>query len=228
MTDRNAQGLSGDPLRVLLVDDHPTFRAGLRALLSTDPRLAIVGEASTGAGAITAVASTSPDVILMDVSMPGIDGVEATRHIIDAAPGVAIIVLTMHDDDGTVFAALRAGARGYLLKGASRAELLRAIHAVAAGEALFGPAIARRMVAYFGRPLPATAPPFPELTEREREILELVAGGRSNPEIADALGTAPKTVRNHVSNIFAKLHVRDRSEAIVRARDAGMGDPPPA
>lgn len=228
MTHPGPGDAGGDPLRILIVDDHPAFRAGLRALLSTDPRLAIVGEASTGAGSITAVASTSPDVILMDVSMPGIDGVEATRHIIDAAPSVAIIVLTMHDDDGTVFAALRAGARGYLLKGAPRAELLRAIHAVAAGEALFGPAIARRMVAYFGRPMPASAPPFPDLTGREREILDLVAAGRSNPEIADALGVAPKTVRNHVSNVFTKLQVRDRSEAIVRARDAGMGDPPPA
>lgn len=228
MTTPTTPGLTGDALRLLIVDDHPTFRAGLRALLATDPRLLIVGEASTGAGAIMGAASTSPDVILMDVSMPGVDGVEATRRIIDAAPGVAIVVLTMHDDDGTVFAALRAGARGYLLKGAPRVELLRAIHGVAAGEALFGPEIARRMMAYFGRPLPATTPPFPELTEREREILERIAAGRSNPEIAHDLGVAPKTVRNHVSNVFAKLQVRDRAEAIVRARDAGMGDPPRA
>ncbi|MEO6207860.1 MAG: response regulator transcription factor [Candidatus Limnocylindrales bacterium] len=228
MTDPTTSRPSGDRLRVLIVDDHPTFRAGLHALLATDPRLLIVGEASTGAGAITAAASTSPDVILMDISMPGVDGVEATRRILDAAPGVAIVVLTMHDDDGTVFAALRAGARGYLLKGAPRVELLRAIHGVAAGEALFGPEIARRMMDYFGRPLPTTKPPFPELTEREREILEGVASGRSNPEIARDLGVAPKTVRNHVSNVFAKLQVRDRAQAIVRARDAGMGDPPPA
>ena len=228
MTDLTQSRATGEQLRVLIVDDHPTFRAGLRALLMTDPRLVIVGEASTGAGAITAVASTSPDVILMDISMPGVDGVEATRRIIDAAPGVAIVVLTMHDDDGTVFAALRAGARGYLLKGAPRVELLRAIHGVAAGEALFGPEIARRMMAYFGRPLPVTTPPFPELTEREREVLERIAAGRSNPEIAGDLGVAPKTVRNHVSNVFAKLQVRDRAEAILRARDAGMGDPPRA
>lgn len=228
MTDPTTPSPTADPLRVVIVDDHPTFRAGLRALLATDPRLVIVGEASTGAGAITAVASATPDVILMDISMPGVDGVEATRRIIDAAPGVAIVVLTMHDDDGTVFAAMRAGARGYLLKGAPRVELLRAIHGVAAGEALFGPEIARRMMAYFGRPLPAAAPPFPELTEREREILERIAAGRSNPDIARELGVAAKTVRNHVSNVFAKLQVRDRAEAIVRARDAGMGDPPPA
>ena len=214
------------PLRVLIVDDHPPFRAGLRALLVTDERLVVVAEASTGAAAIAAVASSAPDVVLMDVHMPGVDGVEATRRIIDAAPHVAIVVLTMHDDDGTVFAALRAGARGYLLKGASRAELLRAIHAAAAGEALFGAAIARRMVAYFGRPAPAAAPPFPELTGREHEILELVAAGRSNTDIADGLGVAPKTIRNHVSTIFAKLQVRDRAEAIVRAREAGLGEPP--
>lgn len=216
----------GEALRVLIVDDHATFRAGLRALLLTDERLRVVAEASTGAGAITAVASSAPDVVLMDVHMPGVDGVEATRRIVDAAPHVAIVVLTMHDDDGTVFAALRAGARGYLLKGAPRAELLRAIHAAAAGEALFGPAIARRMMAYFGRPAPAAAPPFPELSIREREVLEFVAAGRSNADIADSLGVAPKTVRNHVSSIFAKLQVRDRSEAIVRAREAGLGGAP--
>jgi DNA-binding NarL/FixJ family response regulator len=214
------------PLRVIIVDDHPPFRAGLRALLVTDERLVVVAEASTGAAAIAAVASSAPDVVLMDVHMPGVDGVEATRRIIDAAPHVAIVVLTMHDDDGTVFAALRAGARGYLLKGASRAELLRAIHAAAAGEALFGAAIARRMMAYFGRPAPAAAPPFSELTGREHEILELVAAGRSNTDIADRLGVAPKTIRNHVSTIFAKLQVRDRAEAIVRAREAGLGEPP--
>jgi DNA-binding NarL/FixJ family response regulator len=226
MTDATIGPPGGEPLRVLIVDDHPTLRAGLRALLATDERLRVVAEASTGAGAITAVASSSPDVVLMDVQMPGVDGVEATRRIVDAAPHVAVVVLTMHEDDATVFAALRAGARGYLLKGASRAELLRAIHAAAAGEALFGPAIARRMMAYFGRPAPSAAPPFPELTVREREILELIAAGRANADIADTLGVAPKTVRNHVSTVFAKLQVRDRAEAIVRAREAGLGEPP--
>jgi len=212
------------PLRVLIADDHAGFRAGLRALLATDQRVRVVGEASTGEGAIAASASLTPDVVLMDVSMPGTDGVEATRRIVDDAPHVAIVVLTMHDDDETVFSALRAGARGYLLKGASRAELLRAVHAAASGEALFGPGIARRLMTYFGRPVPSAAQPFPELTEREREILDHVAAGRSNAAIAQLLGVAPKTVRNHVSNIFSKLQVRDRSEAIVRARDAGLGD----
>jgi DNA-binding NarL/FixJ family response regulator len=211
------------PLRVLLVDDHAAFRAGLRSLLATDPRLSVVGEASSGSAGIVAVASMSPDVVLMDVSMPGVDGIEATRAIVDAAPHVAVVVLTMHDDDATIFAMLRAGARGYLLKGAKRDELLRGIHAAAAGEALFGPEIARRMVAYFGRPMPSEAPPFPALSVREREILDGIAAGRSNAELAAALQVAPKTIRNHVSNVFAKLQVRDRAEAIVVARDAGMG-----
>jgi DNA-binding NarL/FixJ family response regulator len=225
MTDPTMLGPLGEPIRTLVVDDHAAFRAGLRALLATDDQVRVVGEASTGSSAIAAVASMTPDVVLMDISMPGIDGVEATRRIVDTAPHVAIVVLTMHDDDETVFAAMRAGARGYLLKGAPRAELLRAIRAAAAGEAIFGAAIARRMVAYFGRPMPRAAPPFPELSERERAILERIAAGRSNPEIADELGVAPKTVRNHVSNVFSKLQVRDRAEAIVRAREAGMGEP---
>ena len=226
MSDATVDDARADPIRILIVDDHATFRAGLRALLATDGRVRVVGEASTGAAAISAVASTAPDVVLMDISMPGVDGVEATRQVVDRAPHVAVVVLTMHDDDSTVFAAMRAGARGYLLKGAPRAELLRAIHSVAAGEAIFGAEIARRMMAYFGRPAPQATPPFPELSEREREILERVAAGRSNPDIARSLGVAPKTVRNHVSNIFSKLQVRDRAEAIVRAREAGMGEPP--
>ena len=156
--------------------------------------------------------------------MPGLDGIEATRRIVDAAPHVAVLVLTMHDDDETVFAAVRAGARGYLLKGAQRAELLRAVRAVAAGEAIFGPGVARRLMAFFARPAPRPDPDaFPELTEREREILELIARGRSNADITASLVLSPKTVRNHVSNIFAKLQVRDRAEAIVRAREAGLG-----
>ena len=165
----------------------------------------------------------------MDVNMPGIDGIEATRRIVDGSPHVAVLVLTMYDDDETVFAAVRAGARGYLLKGAQRAELLRAVRAVAAGEAIFGPGVARRLMAYFARPAPRVdSAAFPELTEREREVLELIAQGRSNPDITATLGLSPKTVRNHVSNIFAKLQVRDRAEAIVRAREAGMGSRPPA
>jgi DNA-binding NarL/FixJ family response regulator len=211
-------------VRVLIADDHAAFRGGLRALLETATDIVVVGEAATGAAATSAAATRQPDVVLMDVNMPGMDGVEATRRIVDASPHVAVLVLTMHDDDETVFAALRAGARGYLLKGTQRAELLRAVRAAAAGEAIFGPTIARRLMAYFARPAPRVDPAaFPELTDRELEILELVARGLSNPTITAELGLSPKTVRNHVSNIFAKLQVRDRAEAIVRAREAGMG-----
>jgi DNA-binding NarL/FixJ family response regulator len=214
----------GDTTRVLVADDHPAFRAGLQALLGTAGDVAIVGEAATGEDAVSLALGLQPDVVLMDVNMPGVDGVEATRRIVDAAPHVAVLVLTMHDDDETVFAAVRAGARGYLLKGASRSELLRAVRAVAAGEAIFGPGVARRLMAYFARPAPRPDPAaFPELTGREREILDMVARGHSNADITAELVLAPKTVRNHVSNIFAKLQVRDRSEAIVRAREAGMG-----
>jgi len=209
---------------VLVADDHAAFRAGLAALLETADDVDLVGEAASGDEAVAAVASRHPDVVLMDVNMPGLDGIEATRRIVDAAPHVAILVLTMHDDDETVFAAVRAGARGYLLKGAQRAELIRAVHAVAAGDAIFGPGVARRLVDFFARPAPRPDPEaFPELTEREREILELIARGRSNAEITSSLVLSPKTVRNHVSNIFAKLQVRDRAEAIVRAREAGLG-----
>ena len=213
-----------EPTRVLVADDHAAFRAGLRTLLETDPQLVVVGEAETGEETVAATRRLHPDVVLMDVNMPGLDGIEATRRIVAVAPHVAVLVLTMHDDDETVFAAVRAGARGYLLKGARRADLLRAVRAVTAGEAIFGPAVARRLMAYFARPVPRPDPvAFPELTEREREILDMVAAGRSNADITATLVLAPKTVRNHVSSIFSKLQVRDRSEAIVRAREAGMG-----
>jgi DNA-binding NarL/FixJ family response regulator len=211
-------------IRVLVADDHGSFRAGLRALLATAPDLEVVGESATGEAAVVEAEEVQPDVILMDIDMPGLDGVEATRRIVDALPHIAIVVLTMLEDDETVFSAVRAGARGYLLKGAQRTEILRAVRAAASGEALFGPGVARRLVDFFARPAPAADPAaFPELTVREREILELVARGRSNTEITQALVLSPKTVRNHVSNIFSKLQVRDRAEAIVRAREAGMG-----
>jgi DNA-binding NarL/FixJ family response regulator len=211
-------------IRVLIADDHAAFRGGLRALLDTVEDVVVVGEAETGDATVDAVRTLQPDIVLMDINMPGIDGVEATRRIVDAEPHVAVLVLTMHDDDETVFAAVRAGARGYLLKGAQRSELVRALRSVAAGEAIFGPGVARRLTSYFARPAPRSDPEaFPELTDREREILDMVAAGRSNGEITATLVLAPKTVRNHVSNIFSKLQVRDRSEAIVRARKAGMG-----
>jgi DNA-binding NarL/FixJ family response regulator len=213
-----------DPIRILVADDHAAFRAGLVDLLGTTAGIHVAGEVGTGEAAVDAVGALQPDVVLMDVNLPGIDGVEATRRIVDAHPHVAVLVLTMDDESETVFAAIRAGARGYLLKWAPRAELVRAIGAVAAGEAIFGPAIARRLVTFFDRPAPRPDPAaFPELTEREREILELIARGRSNPEITAELVLSPKTVRNHVSNVFAKLQVRDRAEAIVRAREAGLG-----
>ncbi len=218
---------SEGPIRVLVVDDHAAFRGGLRAALEIGGDIAVVGEASTGDAAVAAAGVLQPDVVLMDINMPGTDGIEATRRIVDTAPHVAVLVLTMHDDDDTVFGAVRAGARGYLLKGAQRADLLRAVRAVVAGEAIFGPAVARRLMAFFARPAPPdAATAFPELTEREREILGLVAQGQSNARITADLVLSPKTVRNHVSNIFAKLQVRDRAEAIVRAREAGLGGGP--
>ena len=214
----------GERIRVLVADDHASFRSGLRSLLATAPDIELAGEATTGVEAVRMADTARADVVLMDVNMPGLDGIEATRRLVDATPHVAVLVLTMHDDDETVFAAIRAGARGYLLKGATRTDILRAVRSVAAGDAIFGPGVARRLVSYFAQPAPAGAErAFPELTEREHEILDLVARGRSNAEITAHLGLSPKTIRNHVSNVFAKLQVRDRAEAIVRAREAGLG-----
>jgi len=211
-----------EPIRILVADDHAGFRSGLDALLATQPDLRIVGNAETGDEAVARALALQPDVVLMDLNMPGIDGIAATRRIVDTSPHIAILVLTMADHDAAVFDALRAGARGYLLKGADRAELTRAIRAVASGEAIFGPDVARRLMAYFAD-APVRAPAFPELSERELEVLELIARGMSNQQIVDRLGISPKTVRNHISNIFSKLQVRDRAEAVVRAREAGMG-----
>jgi DNA-binding NarL/FixJ family response regulator len=216
-------------IRVLVTDDHASFRAGLRALLATAPDVDVVGEAATGEAAVRETGALQPDVVLMDIDMPELDGVEATRRIVDGQPHVAVVVLTMLEDDETVFSAVRAGARGYLLKGARRAEILRAVRAAASGEAIFGPGVARRLVDFFARPAPVADPAaVPQRTEREREILELVARGESNPRITEMLVLSPKTVRNHISNIFSKLQVRDRAEAIVRAREAGMGAGGPA
>lgn len=210
-------------IRILLADDHAAFLAGLEALLGRIGGFEVAGRASTGEEAVARATEAQPDVVVMDLNMPGIDGVEATRRIVAASPHIAVLVLSMYEDDDQVFGALKAGARGYLLKGADRAELVRAIRAVATGEAIFGPAIARRLVAYFAARPAVEAAVFPELTEREREILDMVARGLSNTEITQRLVLSPKTVRNHVSNIFSKLQVADRAQAIVRAREAGMG-----
>jgi DNA-binding NarL/FixJ family response regulator len=211
-------------IRVLIADDHAGFRAGLAALLATERGLELVGQASDGAEAVARALQLQPDVVLMDLGMPEVDGVTATRRILETSPHVAVLVLTMAAADDAVFDALRAGARGYLLKGADRAELVRAIHAVASGEAIFGPEVARRLMRHFASASGSPATPFPELSDREHEILELIARGLPNQAIADRLGIAPKTVRNHVSNTFAKLDVRDRAEAVVRAREAGLGE----
>ena len=216
--------MSNEPLRILIVDDHPLVRKGLLALLSSMPDLMVVGEAANGKEAITQAGELQPDLILMDLDMPDLNGIEATRQIAQISPRIGILVLTMLEDDAWVFAAMRAGARGYLLKGADQAEVLRAIGVVAHGEAIFSPPIALRLMQYFANMQPVLPPSaFPDLTDREREILGLIALGKSNAEIAENLVLSPKTVSNHVSNIFSKLQVVDRAQAVLRAKQAGLG-----
>jgi DNA-binding NarL/FixJ family response regulator len=216
-----------EPIRLLIADDHPLFRDGLRVLLESVPDLLVLGEATTGNEVIAEAISLQPDLILMDIKMPSPNGIEATRRILQSSPHIRILILTMFEDDESVFAAIRAGARGYLLKGAVQEETLRAIRAVASGEAIFGPAIAERLMHYFSSMQPAgkSGPThfFPELTEREYEILALIAQRKSNAEIAVQLVLSPKTVRNHVSNILSKLQVADRAEAMRAAWAAGLG-----
>ena len=212
------------PLRVLLADDHPVFRRGLRALLSSLEETVVVGEASDGADAVRLAAELAPDVVVMDLSMPGMNGVEATRGIVEDRSNTAVLVLTMSEDDDSVFAAMRAGARGYLVKGSDTDEVVAAIMAVGRGDAIFGPTVAQRILSFLTRPLSAyDEQMFPELSHREREVLDLIATGVSNADIARRLSLSPKTVRNHVSNVFSKLQVADRAQAIVRARAAGLG-----
>lgn len=212
-----------DKIRVLIADDHPMFRLGLRMLLHGAPDMEVVGEAGTGTEVVQMAGQLHPDVILMDINMPHLNGIEASRRIKATDPTMAILVITMIDDD-TVFSAMRAGARGYLLKGAEGEETLRAIRAVANGEVIFGPALAERMLHFFSdEDQQKNRDPFPELTPREREILELVAQGLTNNAIAERFVVSPKTVRNQVSSIFAKLQVTDRAQAIVKAREAGWG-----
>ena len=211
-----------ESIRVLIADDHPMFRKGLRGLLESVAGIEVVGEATEGEEAISFTEQLQPDVILMDINMPGVNGIEATRRILHVSPSIGVLVLTMYEDDDSVFAAMRAGARGYLLKGVDQVEVLRAINAVSSGEAIFSPSIARRLIHYFSTLEKTVSPVFPELTEREREVLTLIAQGHTNAAIAEKLFLSPKTVRNHVSTIFSKLQVASRAEAIIRARDAGL------
>jgi DNA-binding NarL/FixJ family response regulator len=223
MSERGEKAERAEVLRVLIADDHPVFRDGLRALLGSICGTEVVGEATTGVEAVEQALALQPDVVVMDLDLPVLDGVNATRQIVATSPHVGVLVLTMFDDD-SVFEAMRAGARGYLLKGADQEEIRRALVAVSRGEAIFGPAIARRLVEYFSAPHPEVLTDvFPGLTERERQVVGLLAEGHANPVIAVRLGISTKTVRNHVSNIFTKLQVTDRAQAIVRAREAGLG-----
>jgi DNA-binding NarL/FixJ family response regulator len=209
-------------ITVMVADDHPVVRSGLRALLGSIEGLTVVGDADNGHEAVRQAVEKRPDVLVMDIQMPELDGIRATQLITRDAPEVAVLMLTMYQDDDSVFSAMRAGARGFLLKGAGQDEIVRAIRAVAAGEAIFGPGIARRVLGFFAAP-PVSRAPFPELTDREHEVLDLIADGRPNGEIGRRLGISPKTVANHISSIFTKLQVADRAQAIVRARDAGLG-----
>jgi len=223
------------PIRLLVVDDHTLFREGVKALLSTTHDIVVVGEASDGEGAILQFRALHPQIVLMDIHMPESSGIEATRAILADDPQVGVIMVTMLEDDASVFAAMRAGARGYVLKGANPQEMLEVIRAVAEGQALFGPAIAARIASFFNEIRNEKTSPFQgkkiiegddelaELSAREREVLELIAAGYDNTEIAHNLVISPKTVRNHITNIFSKLQVVNRAQAIRRARSEGMG-----
>lgn len=212
-----------DKTRIIIADDHPLFRKGMRAMLESLPEMEVVGEAATGEAAIALAGDLAPDVIVMDLQMPGGTGLAATRAILNASPHIRILMVTLFDDGESVFTALRAGARGYILKDTEAGEMARAVQAVSRGEAIFSPAIANRLIDFFATPHPLVPKEvFPSLTEREREILSLIAQGRANADIARQLSLSVKTVHNYVSNIFSKLQVADRAQAILRAREAGM------
>jgi DNA-binding NarL/FixJ family response regulator len=215
--------MTSEPIRILIADDDTDFREGLQALLRTVERVSVIGEARTGAEAVQRVAESQPDLVLMDLSMPGVNGIEATRTITSSSPHVAVLVLTMFEDDDSVLAAMRAGARGYILKGAARAEIVRTIEAAAEGGVIFGPGVARRALSRFALPDAQAEAPFPQLTTRERDILTRVARGLNNDAIARELTLSSKTLRNHVHNIYSKLQIQSRAEAIAQARDAGLG-----
>jgi len=215
---------SAEPTRVVVADDHALFRYGLKAMLANAEDFEVVSEAATGEEVVEKVAQTRPDIVLMDIQMPGISGIEATRRVLEKDSSIGVVVVTMFEDDDSVFSAMRAGARGYVLKGADAQEVLKVLGAVAEGEAHFGPEIAKRLMGFFSAPKPAApSEAFPELTAREAEVLDLIAQGWNNTEIARRLYLSQKTIRNHVSNIFLKLQVADRAQAIVRAREAGLG-----
>jgi DNA-binding NarL/FixJ family response regulator len=218
-----------ETIRLLIVDDHALFREGLRALFSAIEDIELVGEATYGQEAIDIVEQLQPDVVLMDIDMPGMSGVQATRTILRETASTGIVMVTMLEDDASVFSAMRVGARGYVLKGAQPKELVETIRAVANGQALFGPAIATRIMHFFNEQgqqseSSLSKDAFPELTPRELEVLELIAEGNKNSEIAKKLVISDKTVRNHITNIFSKLQVADRAQAIIKARDAGLTD----
>ncbi len=217
--------MSNQPVRILVVDDHKLFREGLIALLQAAPETAVVGEAGTGKQAIAQARECAPDVVLMDIQMPDMNGIEATRRILASQPEAGVIMLTMLEEDDSLFAAMRAGARGYILKGADKAEVLQTVTAVAEGQALFGPAIAQRITTFFqkGGQMETAVVPFPDLTDREREVLTLIAQGLNNSDIAARLYITSKTVSNYISSIFNKLQVADRAQVIVKAREAGLG-----
>lgn len=216
-------------IRLLIADDHALFREGLQALFSATPDIEMVGQAAGGEEAVALAEETQPDVVLMDINMPGLNGIEATRRILRANPTTGVIMVTMLEDDASLFSAMRAGARGYVLKGAHHQELLGTIRAVAGGQALFGAPVAARIMNFFqtletgSKPsLPEEA--FPELTPRELEVLELIAQGANNRQIADTLVISSHTVRNHITSIFSKLQVADRAQAIIKAREAGLAN----
>ena len=220
--------MSRETVRLLVADDHALFREGLKALLSATPGIEMIGEAATGEDTVALAEEGRPDIVLMDINMPGMDGIEATRRILRVNPTVGVIMVTMLEDDASLFAAMRAGARGYVLKGAQPQELLQAVRAVAEGQALFGAPIAARIMGFFEDievDLKSTLPrdAFPELTPRELEVLELIAQGANNTQIAEELVITDKTVRNHITSVFSKLQVADRAQAIIKARDAGFG-----
>jgi DNA-binding NarL/FixJ family response regulator len=213
-----------ETLRILIAEDHPLFRKGMVSLLTSVPEFEVVGEAASGGEAVARAAQLQPDVVLMDLQLPNVNGIKATRMILQESPSIRVLVVTLFEDDDSVFMALRAGARGYVLKDAEEEEMVLSIRAVGKGEAIFSPAIAERVLAYFTGPKPFAPPQaFPRLTDREREILKLIAQGHPNPSIASQLHLSTKTVGNYVSNIFTKLQVRDRVQAVIRAREAGLG-----